>query len=133
LNPVPSSRWQSITTSLHNIGGAPADRQRDGQFARIYRGGPFDAHLTPLNIAATMGLPALAAFIAIFVALWRGRSRPTDLAIWSGLADWPSIAMAQDIEDFRHVWVMIGLAASQPAIRSEGAIPSKQSPKTIHE
>jgi len=42
--------------------------------------------------------------------LWRRRWRPTDLAIWSGLAGLLLDGLAQDVESFRHLWVMIGLA-----------------------
>jgi hypothetical protein len=56
------------------------------------------------------------------VALWRGRSRPTDVAIWSGLAALMIDGLAQDVDHFRHVWVMVGLAAV--ARRGEGGVPS---------
>ena len=74
-----------------------------------YRGVPFDAHCTPVNIAATLGLPALIAFSFIIASLWRRRTRPTDLAAWGGMAGLALDGLAQDVEDFRHVWVMIGL------------------------
>jgi hypothetical protein len=71
---------------------------------------PFDAHLTPLNVAATLGLPALGGLVLVVVALWRSRSRPTDLATWGMLAGLALDGLGQDIEDFRHVWVALGLA-----------------------
>ena len=71
---------------------------------------PFRAHLTPLNIAATMGLPALAAFAFLILTLWRNRRRPTPIATWSGMAGLTVDALAQDVEHFRHVWAMIGFA-----------------------
>ena len=73
---------------------------------------PFDAHMTPLNIAATLGLPALAAFVAIPCLLWRARRRPTNLVLWGALAGIGLDGLAQDVEDFRHVWVLFGLAAA---------------------
>lgn len=73
---------------------------------------PVDAHFTFLNIGATLGLPALAAFVWLIVALWRGRGRPTDLAIWGGLTGLGLDGLGQDIEDFRHLWVLLGLAAA---------------------
>jgi hypothetical protein len=88
-----------------------------------HRGAPFDSHLTPLNIAATLGLPALVAFSSLIALLWRRRSRPTDLAIWGGLAGLALDGLAQDIEDFRHLWVMIGLAD----VRPEGSVSSRLS------
>ena len=57
-----------------------------------------------------MGLPALAMLVGLIVALWRGRRRPTDVAIWSGLAGLGVDAIGQDVEHFRHVWIMLGLA-----------------------
>jgi hypothetical protein len=76
----------------------------------VNRGLPFRAHFTPLNVAATMGLPALAALVFLVVVLWRERRRPTPIATWSGLAGLAIDGLAQDIEHFRHVWVMVGLA-----------------------
>jgi hypothetical protein len=75
---------------------------------------PFDAHLTPLNVAATLGLPALAGLALAGVALWRSRSRPTDLATWGMLAGLALDGLGQDVEDFRHVWVALGLADAGP-------------------
>ena len=56
-----------------------------------------------------MGLPALAAFAALLVMLWRTRGHPIDVALWSGMAAMLMDGLTQDIEDFRHLWVMIGL------------------------
>jgi O-antigen ligase len=77
---------------------------------RSNHGVPSRAHSTPLNVAATVGLPALAALIAFLVALWRERRRPTDWATWSGLIGLGIDGLGQDIDHFRHVWVMFGLA-----------------------
>jgi hypothetical protein len=108
---VPSSRWQTINTSLRTLVAHPLVGSGVGASPGFYRGMSFDAHLTPLNVAATMGLPALIAFSAIFIILWRERSRPTDLPVWGCLAGLGLDALAQDIEDFHHLWVMIGLAS----------------------
>jgi hypothetical protein len=69
--------------------------------------------MTFLNIAATLGLPALVAFSCFLLMLWRCRARPTDLVIWSGLAGLLLDGLAQDVESFRHLWVMIGLAEAR--------------------
>ncbi|MBI4469766.1 MAG: O-antigen ligase family protein [Acidobacteria bacterium] len=117
-------RWQALTSSLRALAEHPLLGTGLGTSpGRITEGGgqraegsmpienvPVDAHFTPVNIAATMGIPALAAFIGLIVIIWRSRSKPTDLAIWSGLAGLGLDALGQDIEDFRHVWVMLGLA-----------------------
>jgi len=66
--------------------------------------------MTFVNIAATLGLPALVSFTSLLTMLWRRRARPTDLAIWGGMVGLLLDGLAQDVEDFRHVWVMIGLA-----------------------
>jgi uncharacterized protein (TIGR03382 family) len=74
------------------------------------KGKRFRAHLTPLNVAATTGVPSLAALVFLVAVLWRRRRRPTDIAIWSGLAGLGVDAIGQDVEHFRHVWLMLGLA-----------------------
>ena len=78
--------------------------------ARYGGGGAARAHLTPLNVAATAGPAALIALTSLVVLLWRGRRRPTNLAIWSGLAGLGIDALGQDVEHFRHIWVMLGMA-----------------------
>ncbi len=112
LAPEESSRWQALTSSLVTLAAHPFVGSGTGTSPGLYRGMPFDAHCTPLNIAATMGLPALVAFGAIFFLLWRQRRQAIhqafDLALWSGLAGLVLDALTQDIEDFRHLWVLIG-------------------------
>ena len=73
----------------------------------------FDAHLTPLNIAATLGLPALLGFLLVPIALWRARRRPTDRALWGMLAGLALDGLGQDVEDFRHVFVAFGLVDAE--------------------
>lgn len=107
-----SSRWQAMTTSWATLVAHPLTGCGVGQPPGRYRGGPFDAHCTPLNVAATMGLPALVAFASLFVLLWRKRGRAMDIALWSGMAGLALDALAQDIEDYRHLWVLIGLTAA---------------------
>lgn len=108
-----SSRWEAVTTSwqtfvAHPWWGSGVDTEPGARF-----GHSFNAHFTPLNIAATLGGPALLAFAALFFFLWRDRMRPTSIAIWSGIAGLGIEALAQDVEDFRHLWVLIGLAGAQ--------------------
>jgi len=106
---APSSRRETVTSSFHALESHPLWGVGVGNLPGRRREIPFDAHLTPLNIAATMGLPALAAFVSLLLILWRRRSRPTDWALWSGLAGMALDGLASDIEDFRHVWVLFGL------------------------
>ena len=115
--PDPGNRREAAITSWHTFKEHPVLGSGPGSYPGQNRGLPFRAHLTPLNIAATTGLPALIAIIGMIVALWRGRSRPTDIAIWSGLVALMLDGLAQDIDHFRHVWLLIGLAAVHPAIR----------------
>jgi hypothetical protein len=109
--PDPGNRREAAVTSWHTFHEDPLFGSGPGSYPGVNRGEPFRAHLTPLNIAATTGLPALIAITGMAVALWRGRSRPTDIAIWSGLAGVMIDGLTLDIEHFRHVWVLIGLAA----------------------
>ncbi|HWP42101.1 MAG TPA: O-antigen ligase family protein [Blastocatellia bacterium] len=115
------SRWQSITTSFETLVASPLFGSGLATHPGRYRGLPFDAHLTPLNIAATTGLPALIAFTAVFALLWRDCEGRCDIAIWSGLAGLALDGLANDIEDYRHLWVLAGLAAAQ-ASRPDPAI-----------
>jgi hypothetical protein len=112
-----SPRQQAIESSLrtvreHPLTGVgpdahPAIVNQDGAI------GPLDTHFTPLNIAATLGLPALAAFTAIIILLCR--NRPRDRALWSAMAGMALDALASDIEDFRHLWVLFGLCDQRSA------------------
>ena len=112
IEQVASTRFQAATSSLISLTTHPMFGTGLGTHPGVARGLPFDAHLTPVNIAGTLGLPALIAFAFLIAALWMRRSRPADLAVWGGLAGLALDGLAQDIEDFRHVWVMIGLADS---------------------
>jgi hypothetical protein len=104
-----ASRWETMTSSLHTLEAHPLFGSGLGTSPGMYRGMPFDAHLTPLNIAATMGLPGLVAFGFIPILLWRNRRQPMDLALWGGLAGLALDSLASDVEEFRHVWVLFGL------------------------
>jgi hypothetical protein len=121
ISPMTSSRWQALTTAVASVRARPWLGTGPGTRPALVDGLPFDAHCTPLNIAATVGLPALAAFAAIPVLLWRGRRRPIDGATWAALAGIGLDALAQDVEDFRHVWVLFGLAAAGPSLPNVAA------------
>jgi hypothetical protein len=115
----PASRWETMTSSLRTLAAHPLWGSGLGTSPGFHRGMPFDAHLTLLNIAATMGLPAMLAFVSVVVLVWRNRSRPTELALWGGMAGLALDSLAADIEEFRHVWVLFGLAARSPIEASE--------------
>jgi hypothetical protein len=108
--PDPGNRREAFDTGLDTFADHPLTGKGPGTYVAVNRGLPFRAHFTPLNVAATMGLPALAALVFLVVVLWRERRRPTPIATWSGLAGLAIDGLAQDIEHFRHVWVMVGLA-----------------------
>lgn len=113
-----SSRHQAAVSSLTTLFDNPLFGSGLGTHPGQYRGLPFDSHCTPLNIAATLGLPALVVFSFLIAVLWRKRRLPTDLAIWGGLAGLALDGLAQDIEDFRHLWVMIGVAGADFGAKS---------------
>jgi hypothetical protein len=108
--PGPSPRLEAAATSLDTLAAHPLVGTGPGTSPGRRGGRPFDAHLTPLNVAATLGLPALAGLALAVLALWRARARPTDLATWGMLAGLGTDGLGQDVEDFRHVWVALGLA-----------------------
>ena len=110
--PDPGNRRQAFATSLQTFAAHPLLGLGPGTFPGENRGVPFRAHFTPLNIAATVGLPALLALATALAILWRRRPRPTEIALWSGLAGVAIDALGQDVEHFRHVWILIGLAAA---------------------
>jgi hypothetical protein len=110
LSPAPSARAVAAATSLETLGRHPFFGTGPGSSPGFRGFQPFDAHLTPLNVAATLGLPALAGLVLATVALWRGRRRPTDAVTWGMLAGLGLDGLGQDVEDFRHVWVALGLA-----------------------
>ena len=73
-------------------------------------------HLTPLNVAATLGLPALLGLAFAVFALWCARARPTDLATWGMLA-------GLGLDDGRAALVVlagIGLAGGEQFLRALG-------------
>jgi len=114
----PSVRLQSVTSSFETLLAHPLFGSGIGSSPGRRGSLPFDAHLTPLNVAATLGLPALAGLVVLVGCLWRARARPTDLALWGMLAGMALDGLGEDVEDFRHLWVALGLA---DASRRDGA------------
>jgi hypothetical protein len=103
-------RLETVRTALHTAAEHPVLGAGPGSLPGTDRGHPAQAHLTPLSVAATIGFPALAVLVLFVVTLWRRRKRPTDVAIWSGLAGLGVDGLGQETSHFRHVWVMLGLA-----------------------
>jgi hypothetical protein len=110
LREGPSVRLASAATSLDTLAAHPVFGSGPGSSPGLRGSLAFDAHLTPLNVAATLGLPALGGLVLMAAALWRARARPTDLATWGMLAGLGLDGLGQDVEDFRHVWIALGLA-----------------------
>jgi hypothetical protein len=105
-------RYATLTSSLASIAVRPLWGTGPGSSPGRLVGFPMDAHVTLVNIAGTLGLPALIAFITMLVLLWRGQGRSRDRTIWGGLAGMALDSLAGDIEDYRHLWVLLGLAAA---------------------
>jgi hypothetical protein len=108
LRPGPAPRAQTIVSALATLRAHPLVGSGPGTHPGALEGEPADAHLTPLGIAATLGLPALGAFGALLVVVLR--ARPRDLALVAGLCGLGVDALGQDVESFRHVWILLGLA-----------------------
>lgn len=120
LDPQPSPRRQALASAAATLASRPLFGVGPGAHPARADGAPFDAHLTFLNVAATLGLPAAAAFVAIPLLLWRRRARPTDVALWAALLALALDGLAQDVEDFRHVWLLFGALAAAPAATVRG-------------
>jgi O-antigen ligase len=120
-----NGRWDHIGDGLEAFAERPLTGEGPGALTSEFEGKSFRVHVTPLNVAATMGLPALAAITFLIVTLWRNRRRPTPIATWSGLAGLGIDGLTLDIEHFRNVWVLIGLADAdrrpgEPRLRASG-------------
>ena len=109
------TRWIHLNDALATIAehplGVGAGR------AATYNG--WDAHFTPVNIAAVIGIPAAVAFVAL-VALVLVRkiraARAGDIAaraLAAALFVFCLDALARDIEDQRALWVVLGLSLSR--------------------
>lgn len=110
----PPPRSKELTSSIETAADHPLLGTGPGSFPGLEPGiGRRQAHDTPVGIAATLGIPALLVLIAFLAVIWRDRSRPTNRATWGGLAGLGVDGLGQDIEHFRHVWVLIGLAWAQ--------------------
>lgn len=111
--PDPGNRREAFVTSLQTLGHHPVFGIGPGALPGVNAGVPFRAHFTPLNVAATLGLPALIALGTMLWLIWNDRRRPTGLALWSALAGIAVDGLAQDIDHFRHVWVLLGLLGAE--------------------
>jgi O-antigen ligase len=123
----PGTRLRTWTSAWESFASHPLFGTGPGSRPARKLDEPFEAHFTPLNIAATLGLPALCGFLLILIGLWRARGRPTDPALWGMLAGLGLDALVSDVEDFRHLWVAFGLASASG--RSDLAVASPERPR----
>jgi hypothetical protein len=121
-------RRVAITSSLTTLGDHPLLGVGPGALPGLNAGAPIRAHLTPLNVAATQGIPALLALSATFWLLWRSRRRPTDVALWSALAGIALDGLVGDVDHYRHLWILIGLLGSGPELRARRANQRRPEP-----
>ena len=126
FSPADNDRLQLITTSFTTLIHQPLLGSGPGTYPGRVGVIPKRAHFTPLNVAATLGLPALLSLAGLIWSLWHWRRRPTDVTIWSGIAGLGLDGIGQDIDHFRHVWLMLGLADAdrRPATGVRAAGPS---------
>jgi len=122
----PGIRWRIARSALDNAAAHPLIGLGPGA-SPAEAGWPhatdppvvWDAHSTVLDIAATLGLPALLAFLALLVVILRAPT--SELALRAALFATFFDALTIDVEDFRHVWLLFGLlCATRPTRPSAG-------------
>jgi hypothetical protein len=115
-------RARAIAGAARTVAEHPIVGIGPGALGAEYQGLGLRAHLTPLNVAATTGLPSALALLVLVWLLWRRRARPTDVVLWAGAGAVALDALAQDAEHFRHVWILLGVlyAAGPGAARDSG-------------
>jgi hypothetical protein len=108
-------RLAFLKTSVRAVERHPLLGSGPGSLTASWNGAQFRAHSTPLNVAATTGLASLAALTALAIVLWRRHRQPTNVGLWSGVAGLALDGLTQDVEHFRHVWMMLGIADADAA------------------
>jgi hypothetical protein len=121
-----STRRQALATAVQTLVDQPVFGSGPGTSPGQVGNAPFDAHCTPLNVAATLGIPAFIAFLSIWILLWLRRPRPTDGVIWGALTAMALDGLTQDIEDYRHLWVLLGLAATRDELQTNPPLPGRR-------
>ncbi len=109
--PDPHNRRETIETAWHTLAETPVVGEGPGSLPGENSGEPARAHLTPLNVAATLGLPAFVALV-FMIAAALAQPEPPDAGCDLERHRRPRHrrARASDVEHFRHVWAMLGLA-----------------------
>ncbi len=113
VSPFDSDRLVLLRTSWATFTAHPLLGSGPGTSPGLLGGAhPFDAHCTPLQVAATLGLFGLAAFAAVVALAWRrGRlgAGSLDASIAISVVALLIDGLAQDADDFRHLWAGLGL------------------------
>jgi hypothetical protein len=118
LSDWPSPRLVTFVTACDSLAAAPLFGVGPGVQPATLAGSPFHAHCTPLSVAASYGLPALLAFaVAVLGALRPGGDPFARATLAALLLD----GLAIDVEDFRHFWLALGLAAARPPEVTSGS------------
>lgn len=113
VDPGPSPRAQALVSATRTFLAHPFTGIGPGRPPGTSEGVPFDAHCTIVNVAATLGLPGLIALAAVVVTLVRADPPRTGDPLWALLAALAVDSLATDVEDFRHVWIALGLVGSR--------------------
>jgi hypothetical protein len=117
LATTPGIRWRVMSSALdtaraHPLVGVGPDAL-PASAAWDIGGAPreWTAHDTPLDVAATSGVPALVALCALAgLTLRRARrTSPLDVALCAAALATLFDALSIDAERFRHVWLLFGL------------------------
>lgn len=108
----PAARAQALAGAWRSFVENPLLGVGPERHAASLGGWPLEAHCTPLNVAARFGVVALAGLALVAAAAWRGASAAGGAAARAGLLAFAIDALAQDAEDFRHAWVLLGAATS---------------------
>lgn len=103
-----SLRLQALRTAWGAFTRHPIFGTGPGTSPGIVETYPYDAHCTPLQVAATLGVTGFLAFLAVMAASFR-RLRGVDGAMIVTIGALFVDGLAQDVDDFRHVWVALGL------------------------
>jgi hypothetical protein len=104
-----SLRLQALRTAWGAFTQHPILGTGPGTSPGIVETYPYDAHCTPLQVVATLGVLGFAAFLAVTAASLRGARGAADGAMIVTIVALFVDGLAQDVDDFRHVWVGLGL------------------------